>query len=103
MKVAWRPSPRAERGNISYHAEKRAFTDSELLALLQGADRTRSWKTYPYIRDLMVVGLYSGMRLNEICSLLVRDITPEDEAAIITVRSGKTEAASRELAFESAP
>jgi len=83
---------------VSRTHEKRGFTDDELIALLQGTDRTRAWDTYGYIRDLMLLGLYSGARLNELASLTVQDVAINGDHAIITIREGKTEAASRELA-----
>jgi integrase len=78
--------------------EKRAFSDSELVALMQGTDRARKWEVYPRVRDLLILGLYTGARLNELCSLLVKDVTIAHDTATLVVREGKTDAAPRAFA-----
>ena len=50
-------------------------------------------------RDLLILGLYTGARLNELCSLLVKDVSIEGhDAATLVIREGKTDAAARTLA-----
>jgi integrase len=74
--------------------DERAFTDGELVALLQGTERARQWDVYPRVRDLMLLGLYTGARLNELASLLVRDVTFEQDEkhgayALLSLVDGK--------------
>jgi integrase len=80
--------------------DKRPFTDAELVTLLHGVDKARKWDVYPRVRDLLLLGLYTGARLNELCSLRVEDVTVAEGAASATlvVREGKTEAAARTIA-----
>jgi integrase len=82
--------------------DERAFTEAELVALLHGTDRSRKWQVYPRVRDLLLLGLYTGARLNELCSLLVKDVIITKEAressALLLIREGKTAADTRTLA-----
>ena len=90
----------APRSTATKTPDKRPFTDAELVSLLHGTDKARKWDVYPRVRDLLLLGLYTGARLNELCSLRVEDVTIADGAASATlvVREGKTEAASRTIA-----
>jgi len=68
------------------NAEKRPFTDEEVRTLLSGpASRT--------LHDMMRMAALSGMRLNEIGSLRVADLSKE----AFTIREGKTAAAARQV------
>ncbi len=80
--------------------DERPFTEPELVALLHGTARAKAWDVYPRVRDLMLLGLYTAARLNELCSLRVSDVTldQDPEAAIVIIRQGKTEAAKRTIA-----
>jgi integrase len=80
--------------------DKRPFTDAELVTLLHGTDKSRKWDVYPRVRDLLLLGLYTGARLNDLCSLRAEDLTVADGAASATlvVREGKTNAAARTIA-----
>jgi integrase len=85
-------------------AEERAFTEKELVALLQGTPRAREWEVYPRVRDLLLLGLYTGARLNELASLRCNDLTIHEAEegrpahVLCAIRSGKTEAATRTVA-----
>jgi integrase len=71
--------------------KKRAFFDDEVSKLLGGpADRT--------MRDMMMVAALSGMRLEEIAGLRVRDVLPD---RFVVVRS-KTVAGQRAVPIHSA-
>jgi len=94
-KKAVQEGPRSRRSP----QKERAYSDAELVSLLTGTDRSRGWSVYPVVRDLLLIGLYTGARLNEVCSLLVKDVTIENDCALITIREGKTEAATRGLAI----
>jgi integrase len=68
------------------NADKRPFTDEEVTALLSG-NATQT------LHDLMRVAALSGMRLNEITTLRVRDAAE----GVFRVRDGKTKASNRDV------
>ena len=72
--------------------KKRAYTMSELEALFSGNP------TYPALREVMVLGLYTGARINEICSLVHGDIRFERGIAYLRISRSKTSAGVRTLA-----
>lgn len=81
--------------------KERAFTDGELVALLHGTERATKWGVYPRVRDLLILGLYTGARLNELASLIVQDVVINKDNpahALLHIRQGKTAAASRTAA-----
>lgn len=53
---------------------KRTFADDELVALLQGNETVRQWPTYAYLPDLIVLGMYTGCREEELCSLMANQV-----------------------------
>lgn len=74
--------------------KERPYTKEELVALLKADPVALMGKTYgPAIGDLLRLGLMTGCRLNEICSLSVADILAPDKAARIA--AGKTKNARR--------
>lgn len=74
----------------SRNAEKRAFTDDEIVALLTGP-------ASPTLHDIMRIAALSGMRLNEIGNLRVRDA----QDGVFNVTEGKTAAARRQVPIHS--
>ena len=75
-------------GNDIPGARKRTpYTDDQLVALLSGRPRQ------PALADVLRIGLFSGMRLDEICSLRASDVTD----GVMHVREGKTENAERDV------
>lgn len=65
---------------------KRPFSDDELLTLLQG---TATYKGS--LAEIVVLGLYTGARLDEVCSLRIADVVPANgETAGFVVRIGQT-------------
>jgi integrase len=72
------------KGRLREDERERPFSDDEVLALLRGdAD--------PTMRDVIIIGLLSGLRLEEIFQLQVRDVT----GGRIKVRRSKTESGER--------
>jgi integrase len=72
---------------------KRAYRDDELCTLLGGSPE------YPGLRDVVLLGLYSGARLDELCSLQrgnVRDAG--DGEYFVAITKSKTKAGIREIA-----
>lgn len=81
----WKEQQRPSRAS-DLSAEKRAFTDEEVVAFLGG-------QTSRTLHDAMRLALLTGMRLSEIARLRVRDVT--DEA--FTVADSKTKAGVRKV------
>lgn len=65
---------------------ERPFTDGEVAALLGGPSD-------PLLADLVPLAALSGMRIEELCQLRVRDC----QGGAFTIREGKTEAAARSV------
>jgi hypothetical protein len=73
--------------------KKRAYRDQELVALLGGAPEFRG------LRDVVVLGLYTGARLDELCSLRRADVRSIDGGAFfISIERSKTAAGVRSIA-----
>jgi hypothetical protein len=70
---------------------KRPFTDDEVATLLSGPAR-------PYLRDIMLIAALSGMRIEEICSLQVKDCSDGQ----FNVTRSKTAAGRRKVPIHSA-
>ncbi|GAL97055.1 hypothetical protein AA0312_1625 [Acetobacter tropicalis NRIC 0312] len=69
--------------DISPDAEKRPFTEQEMLALLTGEPNSRDPRMALMLHDVFRLGLLTGARQNELCSLTVGRVVvpdnPEDE------------------------
>jgi len=78
--------------------EKRPYYDDELVTLFSGKP------VYPGLGDVMVLGLYTGARLDEICSLEKRDVKlvriPKSKSShfLVSIREAKTRAGIRTVA-----
>jgi len=72
-------------------AEKRAFTDSELVALLTAED------TSPLLKDGMRCALLTGTRIEELFSIRVGDLRLTEAIPYIDLKGSKTEAARRTI------
>ena len=75
--------------------EKRSYTEPELLRLLAGNDTVRGWPTAHYLPDLLVLGLFTGARINELCSLTAQDIRHSTDHYILHIADAKTKAGIR--------
>lgn len=73
-------------------AKKRAYTMPELVQLFSGAP------TYPALREVMALGLYTGARIDELCSLTMGDVRWERDIAFVRITKSKTRAGARTLA-----
>lgn len=73
-------------------AKKRPYTMAELVRLFSGAP------TYPALREVMTLGLYTGARIDELCSLTQGDLRWERGAAFVRIAKSKTHAGARTLA-----
>lgn len=72
--------------------KKRPYTNPELVTLFSGNP------TYPALREVMALGLYTGARIDEICSLAQGDIRLEGGIAYMQIVKSKTDAGARTLA-----
>ncbi len=64
---------------IASDAEKRPFTEAELLALLTGEPNSRDARMVQTIHDVFRLGLLTGARQNELCSLTVDRVVVSDD------------------------
>ncbi|MBO1361922.1 tyrosine-type recombinase/integrase [Acetobacter sacchari] len=78
---------RAEQQKVA-KAEERPFTETEIVALLHAdPDEGKRWKYGPAIFDLLRLGLLTGARQNELCSLTRgRVIEPSAEGGLWAIR-----------------
>jgi integrase len=81
----WRDQSRRTTA-VDASADKRSFTDAEVVALLSGS-------TYSTLHDLMRLAALSGMRLGEIGGLTVA----ESRGGLFRIREAKTKAGVREV------
>jgi integrase len=71
--------------------KKRPYTSLELVKLFSGSPN------YPALREVMALGLYTGARVDELCSLSQGDIRIERGIAYVRIAQSKTRAGIRTL------
>lgn len=84
----------ASKGNAGKATRtKRPYSDDELITLFgQRPD-------YPGLADVMVCGLLTGMRIEEVCGLRCSDVTPDEDGCWwVNIRKAKTKAGIRRIA-----
>ena len=91
----WKGHKVSKKQNAGSTPTKRAYTVPELLLLLAGTPETHKWPTYSYLPDLLVLGLFTGCREEELCCLQIKDIETEQDHTIISVTDAKTKAGIR--------
>ncbi len=79
--------------------EKRTYTDAELLRLFAGNERVKAWPTYSYIPDLLILGLFTGSREDELCSLTPDTVEMKADYCILNIIDSKTKAGIRLVAI----
>ncbi|MBI3532211.1 MAG: tyrosine-type recombinase/integrase [Burkholderiales bacterium] len=94
----WTGHKISKKQNQGSRPPKRAYTEAELLRLLNGNAKVTAWPTYSYLPDLIVLGLFTGAREDELCSLLVKDIEVSPKTYILHIRDSKTKAGIRVVA-----
>lgn len=72
--------------------DKRPYSEAELLKLFAQAPK------YEGLGEVMVLGLYTGARLDELCSLHMRDIDLRNGIYFVTLRTGKGTTRERTIA-----
>jgi integrase len=76
---------------------KRSYTDAELLKLLAGTEQTRSWPTYGYLPDLLILGMFTGARIDELCSLTGDTVVRSGAHYVLSIADSKTKAGIRSI------
>ncbi len=77
---------------------KRPYTAEELAALLRADPNAgKKWSYGPALFDLLRLGLLTGARANELCSLRLRDVTRNGTGVLVTPAVSKTDNAPREI------
>ena len=88
----------SKKQNAGSRPPKRTYTDPELLALLKGTPEAKAWPTYSYLPDLIVLGMYTGAREEELCSLRASQLEITAGRCVIKVTDAKTKAGERLVA-----
>jgi len=77
------------RGGAS--GTRRGYTDKELTVLFEERP------DYPHLAEVMVLGLFTGARLDELCSLQAEDVTQVRSSYIVRITKSKTRAGIRSI------
>lgn len=78
---------------------KRSYTDAELMALITGNAKVTRWPTYSYLPDLLILGLFTGARENELCSLTAQAVEVGRGHCVLNITDSKTKAGIRFVAI----
>jgi len=95
----WTGHKISKQANKGRSPEKRSYTDAELTKLLLGNEVVKAWPTYAYLPDLMVLGLFSGARLESLCALRVGFVEFGKGTATITITNDKNVSGDRPVGF----
>lgn len=71
---------------------KRPYTTDELVRLFSGSP------SYPTLREVMALALFTGARIDELCSLRCSDVRLERSTAFVRIARSKTAAGERTIA-----
>jgi integrase len=74
---------------------RRAYSEAELLQLLNAPPEVRRWPTFAYLPDLIVLGMATGARIESLCALTVPAVKLTATRAIVTITGDKTQAGTR--------
>lgn len=84
------PVSRNKRNNGS--TERKAFTPEDVTKLYEAAKATKNRET---LKDLILLGAYTGARIEELCQLQTQDIATEEGIECFYFYDGKTAASER--------
>lgn len=93
---------KVSRKHTGSRPAKRAYTDAELVKLLEANDTVRGWPTYSYLPDLMVLGLFTGAREEELCGLTAARVERGKAHYLLNITDAKTKAGIRYVAVTNA-
>jgi integrase len=85
----------SKKANQGTRPPKRAYKDDELIKLLSGTTEVKAWPTYAYLPDLIILGMYTGARLESLCSLKASAVKLRKEQAVLSITKDKNEAGDR--------
>jgi integrase len=91
----WTGHKVSKQSNKGRSPPKRTYTDAELLKLFAGNARVKGWPTYAYMPDLMVIGLFTGARIESLCALRCRNVELTKAQAVLTITNDKSAAGER--------
>lgn len=91
----WAGHKLSKQQNKGTRPPKRSYTDDELLKLLAGNAKVKGWPTYSYLPDLMVLGLFTGAREEELCSLTAQAVEVSPGVCVLNITDSKTKAGIR--------
>lgn len=94
----WTGHKVSKQKNKGTRPPKRSYTDAELIKLLEPDEKLRRWPTFSYLPDLVVLGLFTGARENEICSWTAHDVEQSKTHCVISIPDAKTKAGIRFVA-----
>jgi integrase len=93
----WRGHKISAKNHKGSRPARRNFTDEELIALLEGIGKGRS-ETVKALPDLTILGMYTGARLDELCSLTAKDLERHGpKGDVLRIRDAKTRAGIRPI------
>ena len=88
----------SRKNNPGRAPTKRAFSPDELVKLLRGNAAVANWPTKAFLPDLMVLGMYTGVRIEEVCSLTGGNVELDSGSAMLDIVDSKTQAGIRKVA-----
>lgn len=94
----WSGHKVSRKANPASTPPKRAYTEGELLALLKGTPETTQWPTYTYLPDLLLLGMFTACRAEELCSARRGQLVKDGDAYVLNVTDAKTQAGIRPVA-----
>lgn len=95
----WTDHKVSKQSNKGRSPPKRAYTEAELLRLLTGNEQVKRWPTYGYLPDLLLLGMFTGAREDELCSLTAEAVEMGRSHAILNITDSKTKAGIRFVAI----
>ena len=84
------PVNRSKRGDGSI--DRKAFSQEDIKKLYEAAKSTKNRET---LTDLILLGAYTGARIEELCQLETKDIVTEESVKCLHIYDGKTAASER--------
>lgn len=93
----WRDHRISKAQNPGTRPPKRkgGYAPDELVKLLQGTAQARGWPTWSYLPDLMVLGMFTGSRLEKLCDLTAGRLEASGAGFILHIEGDKTDAGDR--------
>lgn len=97
----WKGHHINRKRNLGTRPAKRkgGFSEDELLRLLKGNETVRKWPTYAYLPDLMVLGMFSGARIESLAAMQAERVTKVKGGYVMQMENDKTDAGTRPVGF----